>query len=228
MSSRTSGRTACGASGPTRRGGARVGTLALRPLDPFEDAGLVHSWVTHPKSAFWLFQDAKLQDVEREYMGIAASEHRDAYVGLHDGEPAFLMERYDPRYIELAGLYEPEPGDVGMHFLVTPTDRPVHGFTRAVITTVMEHLFADPRTRRVVVEPDVTNTAVHRLNDTVGFVPEREIDKPEKRALLSFCTREQFEAAVVRNAVATRPTRTTAASAVPAAPGASGVSGAST
>jgi hypothetical protein len=27
-------------------------------------------------------------------------------------------------------------------------------------------------------------------------VPEREIDKPEKRALLSFCTREQFEKAV--------------------------------
>lgn len=107
-------------------------------------------------------------------------------------KPAFLMERYDPRYVELVGLYEPEPGDVGMHFLVAPTDTPVHGFTRAVITAVMESLFADPRTRRVVVEPDVTNTAVHALNETVGFVPVREIQKPEKRALLSFCTREQF------------------------------------
>jgi RimJ/RimL family protein N-acetyltransferase len=46
------------------------------------------------------------------------------------------------------------------------------------------------------VEPDVRNTAVHALNAAVGFVPEREIDKPEKRALLSFCTREQFEKAV--------------------------------
>ncbi|KUF17255.1 GNAT family N-acetyltransferase [Streptomyces silvensis] len=223
MSSRTSSRTSSRSSGPARRGGARVGTLSLRPLDPFEDAELVHSWVTHPKSAFWLFQDAKLQDVEREYMGIAASAHHDAYIGLHDGEPAFLVERYDPRHIELVGLYEPEPGDVGMHFLVAPTDRPVHGFTRAVITTVMEHLFADPRTHRVVVEPDVTNTAVHRLNETVGFVPEREIDKPEKRALLSFCTREQFDAAVVRRAVATRPARSTAASSAPAASGVSGV-----
>ena len=32
--------------------------------------------------------------------------------------------------------YDPQPGDVGMHFLVAPTDTPVHGFTRAVITTV--------------------------------------------------------------------------------------------
>ncbi|MFD9909207.1 GNAT family N-acetyltransferase [Streptomyces sp. NPDC059063] len=177
----------------------------MRPLDPFEDAELVHSWVTHPKAAFWLMQGAKLHDVEREYMGIAASEHHHAYIGSHDGEPAFLMERYDPRYIELVGLYEPEPGDVGMHFLVAPSEHRIHGFTRAVITTVMEHLFADPRTVRVVVEPDVANHAVHALNETVGFVPEREIDKPEKRALLSFCTREQFEAAVVRQAVAARP-----------------------
>jgi len=169
-----------------------IGTFTFRPLDPLRDAELLHGWVTHPKAAFWMMQDARLQDVEREYMRIAADEHHHAHLGLHDGEPAFLMEKYDPRYVELAGLYEPEPGDVGMHFLVAPADRPVHGFTRAVITAVMEELFADPDTRRVVVEPDVGNKAVHALNEAVGFVPAQEIDKPEKRALLSFCTREQF------------------------------------
>lgn len=169
-----------------------IGTLTVRALDPLKDAELLHRWVTDPKAAFWMMQDAKLQDVEREYMRIAAHEHHHAYLGLHDGEPAFLMEKYDPRYVELVGLYEPEPGDVGMHFLVAPTDRPISGFTRAVITAVMDELFADPRTRRVVVEPDVGNKAVHALNEAVGFVPDREIDKPEKRALLSFCTRDQF------------------------------------
>ncbi|WP_328427481.1 GNAT family N-acetyltransferase [Streptomyces sp. NBC_00443] len=172
-----------------------IGTFTVRPLDPLKDAELLHRWVTDPKAAFWMMQDAKLQDVEREYMRIAAHEHHHAYLGLHGGEPAFLMEKYDPRYVELVGLYDPEPGDVGMHFLVAPTDRPISGFTRAVITAVMEELFADPRTRRVVVEPDVSNKAVHALNEAVGFVPEREIDKPEKRALLSFCTRAQFLAA---------------------------------
>ncbi|MFF7866069.1 GNAT family N-acetyltransferase [Streptomyces qaidamensis] len=175
--------------------GTGIGTLTVRPLDPLRDAELLHSWVTHPKAAYWMMQDAKLQDVEREYMRIAAHEHHHAYLGLHEGRPAFLMEKYDPRYVELEGLYDPEPGDVGMHFLVAPTDRPIHGFTKAVITAVMDELFADPRTRRVVVEPDVSNKAVHALNEAVGFVPEREIDKPEKRALLSFCTRAQFLAA---------------------------------
>ncbi|MBT2387883.1 acetyltransferase [Streptomyces sp. ISL-1] len=179
-------------------------TFTVRPLDPspdflgetlLSDCELVHGWVTHPKSAFWLMQDAKLQDVEREYMAIAAHEHHDAFIGLKDDKPVFLMERYDPAHVELAGLYEAEPGDVGMHFLVAPTDTPVHGFTRAVITAVMETLFADPATRRVVVEPDVRNKAVHALNGTVGFEVVERIEKPEKDAYLSVCTREQFMAA---------------------------------
>ncbi|CAL9442881.1 N(6)-hydroxylysine O-acetyltransferase [Streptomyces sp. enrichment culture] len=174
---------------------AVLGTFAIRAMDPLTDAELLHGWVTHPKAAFWMMQDASLPDVEREYMKIAAAEHHDAFIGLHEDRPAFLMERYDPSRLELVGLYDAEPGDVGMHFLVAPSDTPLHGFTRAVITTVMAALFADPSVRRVVVEPDVDNKAVHALNEAVGFVPERPVQKPEKTALLSFCTREQFEAA---------------------------------
>ncbi|MFI7414816.1 GNAT family N-acetyltransferase [Streptomyces sp. NPDC049627] len=174
-----------------------TGTFTFRPLDPLQDAELLHAWVTHPKAAFWMMQDASLVDVERAYMEIAADEHHHALLGLdEDGVPAFLMEKYDPAHRELVGLYEPQPGDIGMHFLTPPTDRPVRGFTRAVITAVMAHLFEDPAVRRVVVEPDVANKAVHALNEAVGFVPEREIQKPEKKALLSFCTREQFSAAI--------------------------------
>lgn len=171
-----------------------IGTFAVRPLDPLSDAELVHGWVTHPKASFWMMGDARLQDVEREYMAIASHPHHDAFIGLHDGEPAFLMERYDPAEVELKGLYEAEPGDIGMHFLVAPTDTPLHGFTLAVITAVMRELFTDPSVLRVVVEPDVRNGAVHALNKAVGFEVLREITKPEKTALLSACTREQFQA----------------------------------
>ncbi|MFF7162740.1 GNAT family N-acetyltransferase [Streptomyces sp. NPDC008086] len=170
-------------------------TFTFRTLDPLKDAELLHAWVTHPKAAFWMMQDASLVDVERAYMEIAADEHHHALLGLQDGVPVFLMEKYDPAHRELVGLYEPRPGDIGMHFLTPPTDRPVRGFTRSVITAVMAHLFEDPAVQRVVVEPDVSNKAVHALNEAVGFVPEREIQKPEKKALLSFCTRDQFCAA---------------------------------
>ncbi|MFI0794402.1 GNAT family N-acetyltransferase [Micromonospora rubida] len=173
----------------------RLGDFALRTLDPVADAALLHSWVTHPKAAFWLMADADLAGVAAEYTRIAADPHHDAFIGLWRGEPAFLVERYDPARVELAGRYPARPGDVGMHFLCAPADAPVSGFTRAVITTVMDWLFADPAHRRVVVEPDVRNTAVHALNAAVGFVPAGTLALPAKPALLSFCTRAQFTAA---------------------------------
>ncbi|MBP0460919.1 GNAT family N-acetyltransferase [Streptomyces montanisoli] len=176
---------------------ARLGTFAVRDVDPLADAVTLHRWVTHPKAPFWLMQGASLTDVEREYMSIAASAHHDAYVGLHEGVPSFLVERYDPAHVELKGLYPAKDGDIGMHFLVdpAPADGPLHGFTRAVLTTVMAFLFADERIRRVVVEPDVRNTAVHALNEAVGFEVVEKIAKPEKEALLSVCTRASFQAA---------------------------------
>ncbi|SEC89299.1 Protein N-acetyltransferase, RimJ/RimL family [Streptomyces misionensis] len=172
--------------------------FGFRPVDPRADAALLHSWITHPKAAFWMMQDARQADIERVYTETAADEHQEALLGLRGERPVFLMETYDPAHRELVGLYEARPGDIGMHFLTPATDTPEHGFTRAVLTAVMARLFEDPAVRRVVVEPDVRNTAVHALNAAVGFVAEREIRKPEKRALLSFCTREQFTQAVAR------------------------------
>ncbi|WP_433604586.1 GNAT family N-acetyltransferase [Dactylosporangium sp. CA-139114] len=167
-------------------------SFALRPLDADADAVLLHRWVTHPKAVYWLMQGYTVEAVAAEYRRIAAHPHHDAFLGLYHGEPAFLAERYDPRHVDLVGLYAAEDGDVGMHFLTAPTDTPVSGFTRGVITAVMAWLFADPATRRVVVEPDVRNTAVHALNAAVGFRVVGPIAKPEKTALLSVCTREQF------------------------------------
>ncbi|MFD6433981.1 GNAT family N-acetyltransferase [Streptomyces venezuelae] len=69
----------------------------LRPLNPLTDSELVHTWVTHPRAEHWMPRDATLTDVERAYMAIAASSHREAYLGLCEGVPSFLMEWYDLR-----------------------------------------------------------------------------------------------------------------------------------
>lgn len=180
---------------PYRRTDPRLGEFALRHLRPEKDADLLHAWLTHPKSVFWMMQDADRADVVSEFAAIGAHPYRQAFLGLHDRRPAFLAERYDPARVELAGLYDAEPGDVGMHFLCSPTSRPLHGFSTAVLTTVLEFLFTDPGTRRVVVEPDVANTAVHELNAAVGFRVVGTVRTPQKLALLSSCTRSQFRAA---------------------------------
>lgn len=173
----------------------RLGDFTLRALDPDGDAPLLHRWVTQPKAAFWLMQDADVAQVAAEYRRIADHPHHEAYLGWHEGEPVFLAERYDPAHVELVGRYDVRPGDVGMHFLCAPTESPVHGFTHAVITTVLDWLFADPATGRVVVEPDVRNTAVHALNAAMGFQVVGPVELPAKTALLSICTRAAFRAA---------------------------------
>lgn len=153
---------------------------------------LLHGWLTHPKAAFWEMRDADVAGVAATYQRIAASDHHVALVGLHDGEPAFLVERYDPVHDEVGRAYPVAPGDAGMHFLVSPTDDPLHGFTRAVLVTTVEFLFADPSVRRVVVEPDARNDAVRRLNVSVGFVEAATVRLSTKDAVVSFCTREGF------------------------------------
>lgn len=173
-----------------------LGRFSIRPLDAEADAEIVHGWVTDPKAAFWPTPGTAVTDVVVEYRAIEESSWQDAFVGLHDGRPAFLIERYHPAHNEVGDTYEVQDGDVGMHFLVAPpTDQPIHGFTHAVITTVMEFLFADPAVSRVVVEPDVRNGAVQSLNAAVGFRIAMVVSLPDKEAMLSICTREDFEAA---------------------------------
>lgn len=178
-----------------------LGEFGVRTLDPGDDATLLHGWLTHPKSIFWQLQDADEWAVAAYFARIAASTRHDAYVGVWDGTPTFLVERYDPAHDPIGKVYDVEAGDVGMHFLVAPTDQPVRGFTTAVIVTVMELLFADPTVRRVVVEPDVANRPVHALNAAVGFRVVDTVALPDKEALLSICTRDQYEATRGRDSV---------------------------
>jgi hypothetical protein len=179
---------------PFTRTDPLLGRFALRPVDPAADAAVLHRWLTHPKAVFWQPTDCSLADVAAQYRAITDSPTQEAYLGLHEGTPAFLMERYDPRHDEIGRVYRALPGDVGMHFLVAPTERAVHGFSRAVLVTVMDMLFDDGRAERVVVEPDVRNTAVHALNAAVGFRAAGTVELPDKTALLSFCTRADYEA----------------------------------
>ena len=133
-----------------------------------------------------------LADVAHEYAAIAENPHHDAYLGLVDSEPQFLVECYDPLHSPLAGLEEITEGDVGMHVLVAPTDQPQHGFTRTVMRSVMRFCFADHGVRRVVVEPDVRNAAIAVLNAAAGFVVLRHVELPTKTAALSVATRASF------------------------------------
>ncbi|PZR51973.1 siderophore synthetase [Xylanimonas oleitrophica] len=183
-------------------GTARAGVppLTIEPVDPGRDSAALHSWLAHPRSRFWDMTDRTPQQVRTYLETVVSDPHQDGWLGRADGAPAFYVETYDPARA-LADVLDVEPGDVGMHLLVAPpTGEPVPGFTSAVMAAVVRFCL-QPATgagpglgaARVVVEPDVRNTAVLAKNAAAGFRVLREVDLVSdgrrKRAALSVCTR---------------------------------------
>lgn len=174
---------------------AGMGEFSLYPLRVPQDMALLHDWVRRDYARYWGMQQCDLAAVRAAYAQLQASGHAQALLGHLDGVPAFLMERYDPAHDVLGQHYPVQPGDIGMHLLLAPPLQPRSGFSRAVMLTVLAALFADPAVARVVVEPDVRNDKIHRLNRHAGFIYQGEIQLPHKRAALAFCSRAQFAAA---------------------------------
>lgn len=169
-----------------------IGTLGLAPVIAGRDADLLHGWLADDRAAFWGMTAATPDDVYREYHGYENSTRHRALLGLHDGAPAFLTEHYAPDSDPVGAVYDVLPGDVGLHFLAAPPAVPISGFTTAALAVSVAYLFSDCSRERVVVEPDVRNTKILAVNARVGFRPDRDVDLPDKRARLSFCTRGDF------------------------------------
>ena len=192
-----------------------LGEFSLRPLVPEQDAWQVQRWTSAPYARYWGMPESSVSDVAAFYAELKAKSGCAAYIGLFNDAPAFLVERYDPATDPVGGCYSVRPGDVGMHLLIAPADQPLHGFSLAVMRTVMAYLFSLPGTRRVVVEPDWRNHKIHALNRRVGFIHRQVVQMGEKTAYLAFCTRDQFEAACRwRTALANQDTPVATADAV--------------
>ncbi|PZO59395.1 MAG: siderophore synthetase [Leifsonia xyli] len=187
MSADVTSTALAGAPEATVSAGAAPGLLTVEPVDPERDAAVVQSWLAHPASSWWEMGDLDVDGVRDYLTGVQADPAQAAWLGRRDGEPCFLAETYDPSAVLLTDVWAAEPGDVGMHLLVAPAPAGgrVHGLTSAVMRAVVEHCRDALGARRVVVEPDVRNTAVQAKNAEVGFRALRAVDVDGKRALLS-------------------------------------------
>jgi hypothetical protein len=182
-----------------------IGEIAVRPVDPDADVHLLHSWLTHPKCGFWGMLDYSVDDVRRRFTDIADSTTHDDFIGLHEGQPAFLFEIYDTASELGPTVYPAQQGDKSFHFLVAPREKQVPRLSITCLKTVIEFLFDDPEVLRIVGEPDVRNRAMLILIRKVGGRIEREIDLPDKRAQLCTLTREDYYTALAAAGEANMP-----------------------
>ena len=172
----------------------RRAPMTLEPLQLPRDLGRLHAWVTHPQGR--LLGDAGCERAGRRHR-VRPDRRRPAPrrvagpLGRRAGVPGGDLRPVPLR----AGGTCPSSGtgDLGMHVLVAPTDAPRRGFTRQVFRVVMEHCFADPAVRRVVVEPDVRNDRIAALNKAAGFEVVRRVRLRTKEAALSVCSRDAWE-----------------------------------
>lgn len=187
-------------------------SLEPLPLDP-DTVSTLHAWLAHSASGYWGMTGSSREQVGAFLRDWDADPHRHLQLVRIDGLRVGLAVTYDPAAVEIDGRYQHQPRDLGMHLLVAPSRTPAPGTSAAVMGAICHSSFGPLGARRIVVEPDIRNTAVHRLNARAGFRESGPLELPDKTALLSVCSAEGFRVSEIG-----RQTRGVASSSSPSAP----------
>ncbi|PWR09265.1 siderophore biosynthesis protein [Micromonospora acroterricola] len=170
-----------------------LGEMSLVTVEPDRHTALLHDWVTRPRNSFWGMGSHTVEQVREIYAFVDSLPTHHAYLIMIDSEPVGLFQTYQPEADPVGERYAVQPGDVGMHLLLSPDRRLAHSLTTAVGPALARFLFRDPGAQRIVVEPDVRNEPALRRLKVEGFTFGPEIEMPDKRAQLAFLTRARFE-----------------------------------
>ncbi|MGC3022765.1 GNAT family N-acetyltransferase [Brevibacterium sp. FAM 24630] len=181
--------------------------VTIRALDVDRDTAQLCEWLTHPRAQYWMMTDLDEAGVRTYLEGIRDSAEDNGWVGSVDGSDCFYIETYTPDSLIPQKVLATGPGDIGMHLLVAPpAGSAVHGLTDRIMAEVIDFCLrpVDAGGRggtRVVVEPDARNAAIIEKNRAAGFTPVTEatimMGEIEKRALVSACTRADFDASAL-------------------------------
>ena len=170
------------------------GSVAIRPFNVENDSEFLHSWVTKEYAVFWEMQNATLQEVKEEYTKLLQPEHYDVFVGMFNNEPAFLLERYDPRQDIINDFYDAKFSDCGVHILVAPPKHPkTANFTWFMFRSIMDFVFSNTTINRILVEPDIRNKKMFALCQRIGFQLNEVVELPHKTAQLAFLTKDNYQ-----------------------------------
>ncbi|QIZ85887.1 GNAT family N-acetyltransferase [Bermanella marisrubri] len=172
-----------------------LGDIELKPFDLEKNIDTLFGWTSQAYAKFWGHLDSSIEVLKADYEQLIGSGHTQCYLGYVNQNVQFFLEIYDPKHDDIGKHYDACLGDIGLHILIAPADRPIHGFTQHIFSVCMDFLFSHEEVKRVVVEPDVNNEKIHRINQRAGFIHERIVDLGHKQAFLGFCTKTDFERA---------------------------------
>ncbi|MFF9522121.1 GNAT family N-acetyltransferase [Streptomyces achromogenes] len=177
------------------------GTVRIRPVDPEGDAELIHSWVSDERAVFWGMNGLTRDRVAEIYAHLATLDTHHAHLVTKDGEPAALLQTYEPCADRVGECYDVRPGDLGVHLLLAPAgpDGPHPGWTSGLVEAMTTYVLRVLDRPRIVIDPDVRNTKAIARFERQGFtrgpavvLPEVDLPEvylPEKHAQLAFLER---------------------------------------
>ncbi|MBE0421872.1 MAG: GNAT family N-acetyltransferase [Pseudoalteromonas sp.] len=156
---------------------------------------LLNSWLAQDYAHFWGMQHMNAEQRQSE---LAPASHKLALIAYQDATPAFFIELYEPQFGEIGKHFETHPGDCGMHLLLAPVITPQSGFSRRAITATAKLILSKLGFTRLVVEPDINNQKVHKLNKKIGIQSSHIVRLTHKDAWLGFADLASFEAATTQ------------------------------
>ena len=167
--------------------------LTLRVCDGERDLDRLHQWMHRERVArFW--QQNKPREAFAEWLSHRLTEpHRLSLIGELDGEAFGYFELYWAPEDVLGEYYDWQAFDRGLHVLVGEEDFRGASFVDAWLTGLQHYAYlSEPRTERIVLEPDAGNERIFRHLERLGLFSQREFDLPDKRAMLVMGTRHHF------------------------------------
>lgn len=163
---------------------------SLRAVDADADVDRVHEWMHRPHVAQrWqqAWSLARWRDCLAEQIAGEASR---PFIVVRDGEPVAYLEIYRVCHHALAAHYPLHPHDLGLHLAVGDPGHVGRGRGSELLRLLGAALLAlEPDCRRVVLEPEVSNVAMHRALAKAGYRAVGPVDLGHKTATLTVLER---------------------------------------
>jgi siderophore synthetase component len=159
------------------------GQFSIKPFVLDRDIDAVHDWVNQDYAVYWAMKGCTIDQVRDIYQKLCGQQA--VYSGFYQGQLTFLIELYDPASDLVSQYYPHRDGDLGMHILLAPANRPLKNFSWTVFYTVMNFICQLPDVKRILVEPDTRNQKIHKLNRRAGFFYHQKLYFPHKAACLA-------------------------------------------
>ncbi|GAA93980.1 uncharacterized protein L969DRAFT_92920 [Mixia osmundae IAM 14324] len=169
-------------------------------LEPYDHArlDLMHGWLNDPRvDQYW--QDKGTLEDHKKYLGAKIDDlHNVPVIGSYRSDrsgvsPACYFDIYWAKEDRIGEFYDAGDYDRGIHMLVGSKDHRGPHRVRAWLVSLCHYIFIDdPRTMRIVSEPDARNTKMIDYLIKHGFRKEKEFDFPHKRAALMILDRTDY------------------------------------